>query len=132
MINIDADLQRAASGAASWSPKAARGVAERLVRTSSFKIDWDEGAGELWLRILDGRKVTSLVSVALPLAIVEGPANDLTDDMRDVIIISVDDLDEIELSCSPAVLGEVFGSLERFKVIDPSGFSANDLWYATV
>lgn len=132
MISIDADLQRAASGATTWSSKAAHDVAAKLAQEERANIDWDDGAGERWLRIVNTSHASALISIVLPLVLVERRASRSADSIQSVTKVFVDDLDSVELSCSPEVLAEVFGSPERFNVIDPAGFSANDLWYATV
>lgn len=132
MMNIDANLRHAASGAGSWSAEAALEAAARLARDTSAEVDWDKGAGERWLRIVGGRHVSALVSVILPLALIETTVISPGDSIQDVIQIFVEDLDGVELSCSPAVLAEVFDLPGQMDVPDPAGFSANDLWYATV
>ena len=132
MTNIDADVRRAASSAASWSGEAAHDVAATLARAHQAKIEWDEGAGERWLRVVDAGHVSALVSSVLPLALIERSLASTADPLQRVTKIFVADVDGAELSCSPDVLAEVFGSPDRFNVIDPTNFSANDLWYATV
>lgn len=132
MISIDKDLEHAASGASDWSSDAARAAADSLARRRSAKVDWDDGAGEEWLRVVDDHHVAALVSARIPLAIIEVAGDTDAGMPPQVAAINVHDLDETELSASLEALAEAFGSPARFHALDLSGFSGNDLWYATV
>lgn len=129
---IDESLRRAASSAAAWSSGAAREMALSFARSSGVEVDWDDGAGEEWLRVLDGSRVMALVSVKLPLAFIRGDASERIETFDDISLITVSDFDDPRLSCAPVILEEGFGATRRFESIDAGGFSANDLWYATV
>ena len=132
MINLDESLQRAALGAATWSAGIAREVAANLARGPASEIDWDEGAGENWLRVIDGDQVVGLVSAVLPFSFVQRSEGSLGWCDKEVVVVVVDDFDDLQLSCSPSVLCGVFGSSERLKLLDLDGFSVSDLWYSTV
>lgn len=132
MINIDADLARAWEAASDWSIEAARATADSLARSAFAKIDWDDGAGEQWLRVLDDHQVVALVSARLPLVIFEGPGTAVSGIPGKITVIHVGDLDGAEIAASEEMLTSVFGSADRFHVLDTEGFSANELWYATV
>lgn len=132
MINIDTMLRRAVSGESRWTAGTANAVAEGLARKAFAKVDWDDESGEQWLRILDGDRVSALVSAKVPLIITRKSGFSDTGTPEEVAEVCVNDFDANELSASLEALTEVFGSPERFHILDPAGFSANDLWYATV
>lgn len=132
MMSIDESLQRAASTAATWSSTAAWQIASSLALSFETEVEWDEGAGEEWLRVLAGSRLVALVSIKLPFVFIKRSVNELTGSSQNVVFVAVADFDDVELSCSSAVLAEVFGGTKRLGVLDPDGFSANDLWYATV
>lgn len=131
MINIDSDLAHATTVASDWSREAAHATASTLAISASARIDWDDGAGEQWLRILKAHRVIALVSVQVPLVIAEGPRR-TADAPERVVVIHVSDFDEPEIAASKETLASAFGSSERFHILDTVGFSVNDLWYATV
>jgi predicted nucleic acid-binding protein len=115
-----------------WSSEAARDTATTLAHSSGGEVDWDEGAGEEWLRIIDGTRLIALVSTVLPLIFALRNKSESEGFSEDVVVVPVDDFDAVQLSCSLAILSEAFGASERLRVLDPKRFSANDLWYATV
>jgi hypothetical protein len=132
MISIDESLRRAASAAATWSSAAAREVAATLARSPGAKVDWDEGAGEEWLRVFDGPSLVALISVALPFVFIQRDDNGSERLNGDLAVVAVDDFDEVQLSCSLEVLEGAFGASDRLGSLNPEGFSANDLWYSTI
>ena len=97
MISIDESLRRAASAAAVWSPAAAREVAATLARSLGAKVDWDEGAGEEWLRVIDGPRFVALISVALPFVFVQRDGYGSEGSNGDLAVVAVDDFDEVQL-----------------------------------
>jgi hypothetical protein len=132
VISIEKSLERAVLAAAGWSSRAAREAAAALTSSSAATVDWDEGAGECWVRLIIGPRVVALFSVTLPFVLIQQNIGELKELGRDMIVVAIDDFDKIQLSCSRETLNEAFGSSDRFGLLDPQGFSANDLWYATV
>lgn len=132
MISIDDSLRRAASAASAWSPRIAREVANTIARGLTADVDWDEGAGEEWLRVMDGPRQLALVSIKVPFAFISTNAEGSKSSATEIVTIDIDDFDKVQLSCSPLILAEVFGSSDRLDALDSESFSANDLWYSTV
>jgi len=102
------------------------------VRGRRAEVDWDEGAGEGWLRVLADAHLVALVSTKLPFVFLQASTSEVADSVEGVTVVAVSDFYDVQLSCSLAILGEIFGASPRFRSLDPDGFSANDLWYATV
>ncbi|GAA2114363.1 hypothetical protein [Streptomyces synnematoformans] len=131
MIDIDATLRRASRGVSTWSPEAARASAALIASGPQVRIDWDESAGENWLRIVDETHVVALVSVAFPFALIQ-KAPGVKRPEGEIVSVVVDGLDDVELECSSETLVEVYGNFDRLRTLNSGGFSANDLWYVTV
>jgi hypothetical protein len=131
-MNIDSSLLVAHEAAARWTAAAATDVARDLGGRRDAVIDWDEGAGESWVRIVAGRTVVAYVSTVLPLAIIERDA--MLDGEPDSRIqwIVVAAMANPELSSNRAALEAAFGDSSRLDTLNAERFSADDLWYATV
>lgn len=114
-----------------WDSAAALAVAGDLGSGSQAQIDWDEGAGESWVRLVAAARVVALVSINFPLVLAERQA-ELGSIHSDVVTVIVDSLEDTNLSCSMDVLVSVFDDRARLEVLNPEHFSAYDLWYATV
>ncbi|MFL6074710.1 MAG: hypothetical protein ACJ73S_15045 [Mycobacteriales bacterium] len=99
---------------------------------ATVAVDWDEAAGEAWGRLVLEGDVVALVSAKLPLMFVAGKVGSLLGSMEGLVTVEVPALDAPVLQAGLDVLSGLFGSGERFHLLDPEGFSANDLWYATV
>ena len=73
MIDIDDTLQLALDAASSWTSAAALNLARAIGEDGA--IDWDDGAGESWIRVIDrDGRVVAFVSVDLPFVMVEEAA----------------------------------------------------------
>jgi hypothetical protein len=131
-MNIEHILEDSFRASSSWSAEVALDVAHALESKSSSAVDWDCGAGEEWARVVEGDRAVALVSTAFPLAIVERSRDYGQLAEKNVSIIAVESLDSAELACSDTILQTVFGDSARLHSLDPSHFSAHDLWYATV
>jgi hypothetical protein len=132
MMNLDDTLRNAASASKSWSSRDAHKVASGLAHDSGGEVDWDEDAGEDWLRVVDGANLVALVSVMLPLVFLRNDFNRPRTSIANVLTVPVDDFDTAEFKCSLGSLNEAFGLSDRLSSLDLGGFSVNDLWYATV
>lgn len=132
-MSLDESLRCAASAAGGWSATAAYEVASTLMGDAGLEIDWDDKAGERWIRIVDNGRVVCLISIRMPFAFVrEGKISTKNVGDHVTTIVVVDDFGEAQLSCPLVVLCEMFGGCERFEFLDPESFSPDDLWYATV
>ena len=103
-----------------------------------MRVDWDEPAGEEWLRILKTSMVLGLVWVPGPLVVATSGHHEIVDAVErltgtSVEQIAVPHLDSPVLRLQTARLGEVWPDREwPVGAIDPECLSAHDLWYATV
>lgn len=131
MIDIDDTLQLALDAASSWTSAAALNLARAIGEDGA--IDWDDGAGESWIRVIDrDGRVVAFVSVDLPFVMVEEAAVPSDGSLSSFPHVVVPDLAEPALAATGQVLRDVFGNSPRLDIIDPNAFSANDLWYTTV
>jgi hypothetical protein len=139
LTDISAPLHAAASTRQGWG---ANEVWEALAAFRSAsdgrKIDWDDDAGEQWGRVLANNGVVALVSAQLALTILRSDvAAPSTGAAAAAVSITVADFDAIELRADRGVLVTAFPDIADVMsgdkaLIDPDGFSAQDLWYATV
>ena len=130
MIDIGESLASAAATGADWSATAALEKASYLKGGSMAVIDWDGGAGENWVRVIEQDQVVALVSAIIPVALAR---SDIIGKLgADIFAIVVDDFENAEMFCSSAILEHVFGLTRISAVLDPDRFSANELWFATI
>jgi hypothetical protein len=132
VTNIDHYLIEAREDAGNWAAETATSVARGLIGHHDATIDWDEGAGESWIRLVVGGAVVAYVSAVLPLAIVERRLALAGRHDPRVELIEVEGVGNPELCCSDAALRTAFGDSRRFELLNNEQFSADDLWYATV
>jgi hypothetical protein len=130
-IDIDPILVAALKSSASWTGAAAQ-TAARKIADETFRIDWDDGAGEAWIRLISGGEVKAYISVEVPLMLaVEGVGTGKDVDPSLQVII-MQDVEQPVLAASTEVLHQIFGKSDRLSRLDITSFSGNDLWYATV
>jgi len=125
-MNIDKHLLAASKVATSWSAALATEFARGLGVHSEPVIDWDDGAGESWVRLIVGNAVVAYVSTVFPVAIIErnsAPVNEK---------IMVEAMASRELSSAKGALEAAFGDSPRLDALNTERFSADELWYATV
>ncbi|GIH05594.1 hypothetical protein Rhe02_36610 [Rhizocola hellebori] len=132
MIDANVALRVAQAHAKSWTVSAALEVSRDLKRSTAATLDFDSGAGETWIRIIDQGRVIALISTVIPVAFVE--TNFSNTDVRNefATTIGVPDMDSPCLCACRETLSDAFGESSRLDSIDLNGFSAHDLWFATV
>lgn len=138
--DITALLEQSGRGVSQWSEAKFTKLLEQardLLKGSS--IDWDDGAGEDWGRLIHGRGGVALaVNRLVPLAIVVTPADARLLTLLDesgVIPITTSDWERPEFSADPSVAERVFRVFRwphSPDEIDMRALSANDLWWMTV
>jgi hypothetical protein len=104
----------------------------------SMRVDWDEAAGEDWLRILKTSMVLGLVWVPGPLVIATSGHHEIVDEVErltgtTVRQVAVPHLDSPVLCLQTDRVGEIWPGRDwPAEAVDPTCLSAHDLWYATV
>jgi hypothetical protein len=126
------DGLREATSKGRWSRLAVGEAALALAEMSGGDVDWDEGAGECWARVIVDGRLAGLISAAIPFAIVDAGLENRNWGAGGVVIIYVEDFDLPGMSCPVETLASAFGSSPRLDLLDAGRFSANDLWYSTV
>lgn len=132
MIDIDDTLRRASVLAGNWSADAALEVAHGLGRSVAATIDWDNGAGETWIRLIKESQVVGLISTAFPIAFVVSEIGPEEAQHQGLLILALLAIDEPILRAEKGALSEAFGATARLDALNMDAFSAHDLWYATV
>lgn len=132
MIRIENRLILARKAATGWGVARANEFARGLKFQSSAVMDWDEGAGESWVRLIVDDAVVAYISVILPLVILCRGAMRLGEPDPRVQEIVVETMENRELSTAKSALEAAFGASPRLDTFDAEGFSADELWYATV
>ena len=103
-----------------------------------MRVDWDEPAGEEWLRILKTSMVLGLVWVPGPFVVATSGHHEIVDEVErltgtTVEQVAVPRLDSPVLRLQSSRLAEIWPDREwPSGAIDPDCLSAHDLWYATV
>ena len=131
-MDIDDKLRQARESAAGWNAARAVEVARVVAAAHRLKLDWDDGAGEGWISLVDDGQVVAYISTAIPLAIAMTSYLPFDKAGAELTLIPVEWLHEPVLSGGPAALEEAFGESDRFALLDRDAFSADDLWYVTV
>ncbi|MEV4324294.1 hypothetical protein AB0J37_18840 [Microbispora rosea] len=133
MIDISQPLTLA-HRSQSWTIAAAVEAAATVASHVRGEVDWDEGAGEEWARvILEGESIF-MISMAMPFAIasLSVPEDAIQNDL--IQVVWVPSLGSPVLTCDPEALEAGFGDLKSRSSVSLAigGFSAKDLWYITV
>jgi hypothetical protein len=102
-----------------------------------LRCEWDEAAGEEWIRLLKTSMVLALLWVPGPLVIATTGHHDIDDEIERLCGISVEQvnvahIDSPVLSIRHDVIGQIWPDRDwPTGAIDPAAMSAHDLWYAT-
>ncbi len=134
MIDVTSQLVVSELRRVDWSPDRALDGARAVSARVRGYTDWDEDAGEGWIRILVGTEVLALVSVAVPIGFIREKSNEGLDlSMSGLDLIAVPHIDARVLTCTRDAIAEAFGeSAASCLALDVRGFSAEELWFATV
>ena len=104
---------------------------------AGLRCEWDQAAGEDWVRILRTSVVLALVWVPGPLMIATSGHHDLVDEVERLTgtapeQVNVAHMDAPVLGLQPDRLGEIWPGHEWPQAsVDAASLSAHDLWYAT-
>jgi hypothetical protein len=137
MTYLTDSFKEAAQRAANWKRElflaALHDIAQRLTTPT---IDWDPGVPEQWGRVWsgDGSKA-AMLCLKIPLAIVTESARGELDAVLEkysLVSVTVRDWNDRSLCMDPQVLKDVFGLAELSSALNPTAFSNEELWYATV
>lgn len=132
MIDITPQLRSFAAAKASWATGRSVKIAKALGRVSVARIDWDEDAGENWIRVITGVNVIAMVSTLGPLVIVsEEIAEMVNTDQFEAVIVS--NMEDATLAADIGTLVEAFDRrIDLSPALDPACFTANELWFVSV
>lgn len=104
---------------------------------TGLRCEWDEDAGEEWVRLLKTSMVLALLWVPGPLVIATTGHHDIDDEIERIIGVAVEQvnvahIDSPVLALQTEAIGQIWPDREwPTGAIDPSAMSAHDLWYAT-
>jgi hypothetical protein len=99
------------------------------------KIDWDDGAGEEWGRVLWGKELLALVWLRGAFVFVGASHTEIFSPLflgSSVQFEVVDDWDKSQYQIDRGVLLQLIGRGKISDAFDSRQFSASDLWWATV
>lgn len=97
-----------------------------LARVLVAEVDWDEGAGELWARLITGGQVAAALSVRGPILFVREAS--VPGELA-LTVVRVPAMDAAVLSCDKAVLQRFFAQDLFTEQFDHTRFSFDDLYY---
>lgn len=97
-------------------------------------LDWDQDAGECWVRFLRKNEVFIYVRVDMPVVIILSTYASKIESIlsRWIVIISVPDMDAQLFFLDRSKIGQFFPDTIWSSEVDPSLFSIDELWYTTV
>jgi hypothetical protein len=104
---------------------------------AGLRCEWDEPAGEEWIRLLKTSTVLALLWVPGPLVIATTGHHDIDDEIERVTGLTVEQvnvahIDSPVLGLRPDAIGQIWPDREwPTGSVDPAAMSAHDLWYAT-
>ncbi len=134
-IDITRKLESARRDPA-WTKELFRQLLEKVAAAmAGSSIDWDGQAGEEWGRVLLGGEVVVLLWLEGGFAFLNVSYADVLSQMlgsHSVQFEVVDDWEEARYKGDRASLLRLSGRGQLSETFDPAGFSANDLWWATV
>ncbi|MDO5082954.1 hypothetical protein EII34_12645 [Arachnia propionica] len=130
MIDLGTSLTTAYNNRQFWGRTASLSLAEHLAGEGRLAIDWDDGAGEDWLTLIQAGEPQALLGAELPLLFtLDSESTELPPRVTSIMLPS---MTRPILCCDRAVLEQVFhrkfGALEFY----PAGFSALDLAMTTI
>src|SRR3954465_12793078 len=131
------DAFAAARSRGSWPMHALVEAVATDPALQGMRVEWDEDAGEEWLRILKTSMVLGLVWVPGPLVVATSGHHEIVDEVERLTAttveqIAVPHLDSPVLCLQPDRLTDIWPGREWPRdAIDPACLSAHDLWHAT-
>ncbi len=102
----------------------------RLVRGT--ETDWDEGAGEEWVRLLKNKELVAVVHQKMPLAFIRAESASLASTNTMLSVVSVPSFSRPVLNASFEALRKAFPNDVFSEEFDGHGFSVGDLYWETV
>jgi hypothetical protein len=112
-------------------------VSNLLESVGESSLDWDQGAGEGWARILVGNQVVAIVRFDEPLVflldryLTGSLANELQE--HKIVLVRTGDMDSKTYKLDVESIRDIFPNLQwPYEAIDPGELSVLDLWWATV
>jgi hypothetical protein len=114
--------------------RAKRAIEYLLAAIAGSRLDWDEGAGEAWARLVIGDDLAALISLEWPLVLVRASLEHYTGngpELEGAETFPVSDFDDRRYSIDD-VLTEGLGIVVTDAEFDPRHFSLKELWWATV
>jgi hypothetical protein len=133
MLDITQQIQSCIEQRGTWSNTKSVETAKRIARTIGGQVSWDEEAGECWARVLEGRKVVTIVAVDIPLMIILEEKSGCAIVPAEFVVVNVPSMDQRVMSCDADTFGHAFG-MRRLgsPAINLNEFSADELWFVTV
>ncbi len=116
-----------------WQQQRSLQAGQQISAWLEADLDWDEGAGEQWIRVREGERVVALIALTGPLIFIRKELIDSieVDDAFD--LIPVPEMDAHVFDADPATLRLAFGDRAfSSPALDPRSFSAEELWFASV
>lgn len=134
-IDLTNFLRGAVSRTSDWSSTSALSLGQRIQqRLPGSELDWDDEAGEEWIRILLGGRAVTIISTVFPVVFYrpDGATAVLAESASpSLALMEAEDWDGARYAVSDTTAVLPAGK-PWSPDIDPSAFSINDLWWMTV
>ena len=132
-MNLSPLFQRASETPMPWSLDSAEGLLQKICGSlNESVIDWEKGDEE-WGRVLQHKRVVSLVCARIPLVIVASDLKEVVEKLVDAnfLIFCVDDMAAKSWLVDKKLLERIF-SKALTDNINYAELSIDDLWWCTV
>lgn len=126
-INIDSLLLSALANADPWSAAQAEKLARDRAAMAGLSVDWDRDSPESWIRLMGQDEPVAYLYVGLPIVL----ATEHFGWPDPVVAVKLDSLDAALMTAAEVLMAAAFGHAV-LTGLQTTGFSADDLWYATV
>jgi len=126
------DLMKRVGQVRTWSRNTSLKIATAYAAQLSAELDWDDGAGEDWARLLDDDQVLAIICMDRPLIFTFHDVPPYNAEVAALHCVQVDDIDDVNFSCDLGTLMAVFPVGFPMDDWDSDAFSAGDLWWATI
>jgi len=134
VVDITAPIKAARDRADAWSWDRSVAAIRSFADHNGLTLDWDQGAGEAWARLIDAGRPVALLWTRIPFGFVDPRAIELKRVLRQAAIefVELPDFDEPILRLDIRDVEPVVDASRWPDAVVPARLSASDLWWATV
>ena len=133
-VDLTSIIQEAKQRSPDWSTKSVWNSLKRISqKIENAQIEWDEGSGEDWGRVLSKGEVCAIVYRNFPLVIVlEKHIGSVSEDLENVVVVDIQDFETRKYRINKDKINSFFPPDRWSDTVSPGNFSIRELWWTTV